>query len=655
MANNTLATTLKIVDNMTAPIASIQSAVSMLETRFNALAKSADIDTGTLNAMKNQLALASSAARVTGDNMQLVADNISGATVKQHSFNAAVSQGSGGVGGLAGKIGGLIAAYASVRTVGKVIGLSDEMASTAARLNLMNDGLRTAEELQQMIYQSAQRSRGEYAATANTVARLGLLAGSAFENNQEVVAFAEQMNKQFAIGGATVSEQTNAMHQLTQAMAAGRLQGDEFRSIMENAPMLAQAIADNMGKTTGELKEMSSEGLITADVIKNALFSAAEQTNAKFAELPRTWAQNWTAMKNTALFALAPLLEYINELANDPRIQAAIAGIGELISTVAALAVQGIQWVLSAASAIYNFIQANLRPILIALTVVLAILAAQAIATGIAAFVSFLAATWPLLLIIAIITAVILGVRKLGVSFEDIFGYIGRVVGSVIAGIVNVFIDLWNFLAEFINSFARMFDDPVAGIMCLFVSLFTFVLDVVSNVAKIFDTLFGSKMSEAISGWSDHLREGLVRDYGATEEIAATIKHVNADDWIAAGGGIGAKFGAFLENPDISGLLPQGLTGAGEEFDYLGTIADNTAMTAANTGKSNEFSEEELKLWRDIAERDVVNRFTTAEVSVDFGGITQNVASGMDLDGIVDYIGERLEETLFEVAEGVHA
>jgi tape measure domain-containing protein len=176
----------------------------------------------------------------------------------------------------------------------------------------MNDGLQSTEQLKDKICLAAERSRGEYQTTADTVAKLGVPAKSAFNNTSEMVDFAEQLNKQFVIGGASVQEQTNATYQLTQAMAAGRLQGDEFRSIMENAPMLAQAIASYMGKTTGELREMSSQGVITSDVIKNALFSAADETNAKFEQMPKTIGQVWTSVKNQALKAFQPILLKIN-------------------------------------------------------------------------------------------------------------------------------------------------------------------------------------------------------------------------------------------------------------------------------------------------------------------------------------------------------
>lgn len=247
--------------------------------------------------------------------------------------------GSSAFGSLTSKITGLVAAYASLATAKETFNLSENLVSINSRLNLMNDGLQTTAELQNMIYASAQRARTSYTDTAAVVSKLGILAKDAFSNNKEMIFFVEQMNKQFKIGGSSIQEQTAAMYQLTQAMAAGRLQGDEFRSIMENAPMLAQAIAKEMGKSVGELKEMSSEGLITSDIIKRALFASADETNKKFAELPMTIGQVWTQIKNSAVNALSPALTQINTgfskvlQDNLPAIQAKVTAVANTLIT----------------------------------------------------------------------------------------------------------------------------------------------------------------------------------------------------------------------------------------------------------------------------------------------------------------------------------
>lgn len=206
----------------------------------------------------------------------------------------------------------------ALRGISQVTGIADEFTLTTARLDLMNDKAQTTGELQNMILASAQRSRAEYGATAAAVSKLGILASEAFSSTEEIVAFSELMNKSFKVGGASIQEQTSAMYQLTQAMAAGKLQGDEFRSIMENAPMLAEAIAKFTRKSKGELKEMSSEGLITADIIKNAMFAAAKDINDAFDDMPKTFGDVWTEVKNMTLKAFQPIIERVNAFINSP-------------------------------------------------------------------------------------------------------------------------------------------------------------------------------------------------------------------------------------------------------------------------------------------------------------------------------------------------
>lgn len=217
---------------------------------------------------------------------------------------------------------------------------ADELTSIRSRINLINDGSQTTAQIMEKVYDAAQRSRGSYTDMADSVAKLNMLAKDAFSSNDEAIAFVEQLNKQFKISGASVQEASAAMYQLTQAMAAGKLQGDEFHSIMENAPLLAQSIANEMGLTVGQLKEMSSQGLITADIIKEALFNSAEETNAKFAEIPMTFAEVGQAIQNELIQAFQPVLEQISSIPQSGEFQALSEGVGVAIRGMA-VAVQG--------------------------------------------------------------------------------------------------------------------------------------------------------------------------------------------------------------------------------------------------------------------------------------------------------------------------
>lgn len=216
--------------------------------------------------------------------------------------------------------------------------LSDRMAQIRSRINLINDGSQTTVEIMDKIYTASQRSRDGYLEMADSVAKLNMLAKDAFSSNDEAIFFVEQLNKQFKISGASVEEATSAMYQLTQAMASGKLQGDEFRSIMENAPMLAQSIAQEMGVSVGQLKELSSQGLITADIIKNALYGSAEETNQKFAEIPMTFADIGQSIQNQFIQAFTPVLEQLASITSSGEFMAAFEGVGITIRSVAAVA-----------------------------------------------------------------------------------------------------------------------------------------------------------------------------------------------------------------------------------------------------------------------------------------------------------------------------
>ncbi len=247
---------------------------------------------------------------------------------------------------LGGSLKSLIGTYISLQTLKGLFTMSDTLALTTARLNMMNDGLQTTAQLNAMVYQSAQRARGSYAETTDFVAKLGTLAGDAFGSTQEIIAFAEQINKQMKLSGATTQGAQAAMLQLTQALSSGTLRGEELNSVLEQTPMIAQTIADYLGVSTGQMREMASEGKITAQVIKNAMFSAAEETNAAFEDLPLTWADIWTQIQNQGIMALQPLFDALNQLANSQFVQDVVNGITvalAILGTVAQIVADNIE------------------------------------------------------------------------------------------------------------------------------------------------------------------------------------------------------------------------------------------------------------------------------------------------------------------------
>lgn len=283
-------------------------------------------------------------------NYDNVAKSIKNGHNNQEQFNNSINTANSSSNKLLNTVKNIVLTLGGVTAMKSLVNLSDTTTSNKSRLELIVDDNSSVAELENKIFAMSNRTRSDFIATSNVISKLGILAGENFKNNDEIIAFTELMNKNFAISGASIQEQTSAMYQLTQAMAAGKLQGDEFRSIMENAPLLADAIAEYTGKSKGELKELSSEGLITADIIKNAMFASADQINAKYSKMPMTWGQIWTKIKNVAVKALDPVLVKINELANNQQVQEMfnifIDGVSLAAQAILGL-IEGVSWLVS--------------------------------------------------------------------------------------------------------------------------------------------------------------------------------------------------------------------------------------------------------------------------------------------------------------------
>ncbi|TQW53046.1 tape measure protein [Clostridioides difficile] len=303
----TIQTSIKIFDGMTPAFRNMTTSINTTINSLDRLQQRLHnpINAGSIQASQQSLNNIESI-------LTRIEQKIKGNTNEQENFNNKIRQGSEAGSLLVSKLKSLAGIYIGIRGIESITKAADTIASTKARLNLMNDGLQTTDQLNKMIYLSAQSARASYTDTAAQVAKLGILAGDAFGSSAEVIKFTELMNKAFVIGGISANEASAAMYQLTQAMGAGKLQGDEFRSIMENAPLLAAKIADAMGKTKDQLKELSSSGAITADVIRNALFKASNEIEKKFASMPITFSQALTMMKNDAYMIFGQTLGKIS-------------------------------------------------------------------------------------------------------------------------------------------------------------------------------------------------------------------------------------------------------------------------------------------------------------------------------------------------------
>lgn len=639
------------------------------------------------------------------DNM---AEGYRRAAQQEEVLNRGLRNGASAADGMLGRVKSLVATLAAGAGIKAILGMSDKMTSTSARLSFLVDDGGSVDALEQKIMASAQRSRAAYLDTASAIASMGANAGSAFSDNDELIAFMEQVNKQFVIGGATAEGQSAAMLQLTQAMAAGALRGEELNSILENAPGIARAIESYMGVAEGSIKQYAEQGLITSEVVKNALFSVADETNAKFESMPMTWAQVWTTMQNKALSIFDPILARINQVANSERfstvtdgIISGLAGIAAVAGVVLDLLISGgalvvdnwswispIVWGLVAAFLAYNTVALITNGINGAMALAEGVKAAAlAMSTG-ATFAATAAQyglnaallacpiTWIVVLVIALVAAFYAAVAAInhfaGTSLSatglimGAFAVAGAFLINLVLGVVNFVIglgvELYNLIATFANFFANVFNDPVGAIINLFAGMFDFILGIVESAASLIDTVLGTDMSSAVAGFRNTVAtkvEEIVGDQvEVMEKLDASdyqIQRIEYGDAWAAGNDLGKG----IEDA-VGGLFDFDL-GTGEDYGagfMMDDIANNAALTAENTGATADAltaSNEELAYLRNIAEREAINRFTTAEVRIDMTGMTNRIESNADLDGVISELTNGFTEALVTAAEGVHA
>lgn len=553
---------------------------------------------------------------------------------------------------------------------------------------------------------------------------MGANAGSAFESNDELIAFMEQINKQFVIGGATAEGQSAAMLQLTQAMAAGALRGEELNSILENAPGIARAIESYMGIAEGSIKQYAEQGLITAEVVKNAMFAAADETNAKFESMPLTWAQIATKMQNTALAAFDPVLTRLNQVANSAQFNTVIngainglamlatvaTGVLDLLINGAAFVVDNWSWI---SPIVYGLVAAFIAYNAVAL-ITNGINAAMALAEGVKAAALMMSTgatfaqtaaqyglnaallacpiTWIVVLVIALVAAIyaacsaiakFTGIANSG--FGVICGGINVVVQFFVnlgLTIANIALGIWNALGACAQNIGIAFSNVISGVQAWFYNLLSTALTVVAGICEALNKLpfvefdysgitnaasdYAAKAAEASGNIQDFVSVG-----DAFNEGMSTFDTWQ-NGWVGDAFNAGANWGDGVASgisDAVGGLFDMDL---GAATDYgaggLGTggygdfamddLLGNTGQTAANTGAAADAlstSTEELEYLRDIAERDAINRFTTAEVRIDMTGMTNRIEGGADLDGVISTLTDGFTEALLTAAEGVHA
>lgn len=618
----------------------------------------------------------------------------------------------------------LALAYLSMQSVQKVLDVSDELAMTTARLNTMNQAFNeingTATEtdtIVKQIYASAQNARGSFGDMAAVVAKFGNNARDAFASQDEVIAFANLIQKQMTIAGASTQEASNAMLQLSQALGSGVLRGDELNSIFEQAPNLIQSIADYLDVPIGKIREMAQDGQLTADTVKAAIFSSAEDINAKFEAMPMTWGQVWTSFQNSALMAFQPVLDKVNELANNDQFQGfvenaigllaqlavyvldffnTLASIGAFISdnwSIIAPIVYGVIAALIAYAAISGIVAAVNGVMALSASVHAAAEAMQAGATftataaqyGLNAALMACPLTWIILLIIAVIAAIFAvcnAIAKMTGVANSGFGVITGGINVVIQffknlglSVANIALGIGNAIAALASNMMTAFHNAICSVQSWFYNLLSTALTVIEGICAALNKLpfvefdysgissaaddYASKAAEAAGNKEDYKSIG-----DAFNEGMSTFDTFQ-DGWAADAFNAGASWGDGVADK-VSGMFSMDnidLTGGVDTSMLSNDFANNAAQTAANTadtadsaGKiadSVDISKENLKYLRDIAETEAINRFTTAEIEVTMNN-NNTVSSDMDIDGMVDHLSAGVLEAMEQAAEGVH-
>lgn len=698
----TLRSSIALYDGMTSPLQSINRALHIVLNSFEAVQRASGnvIDTDSLQQAREELARTEVA-------LNSIEEEIRRADGQQQRFNRNIRNGGSAADGLWKKMKGVAATVGGIAAVKKIIDVSDELASTNARLNLIVEDGGSVEELEKKIMASAQRSYSSYFDTAQAIAKMGANAGAAFGTNDELITFMEQVNKQFVIGGASAQEQKYAMVQLTQAMAAGALRGEELNSILEQAPGIARAIEQYMGIAEGSIKSAAEDGLVTSEIVKNALFSIADETNEKFESMPMTWAQIWISMQNQMLSAFSPVLNKLNEVANSADFQRVFQGAIDALSTLAAVAAVVFDALIRAGSFLvdnWSWIGPIIYGVAAAFAVYQGVLLAQAVATKIASGAQriynavlnanpVLKVVMLIIMLIAVIYAVASAIAKFTGVANSGFGVITGGINVVIQffknlglTVANIAIAIAKSIAAVASNIKTAFFNAIHKVQSWFFDLLSTALTVVEKICAALNKLpFVEFDYSGISSAADRYAQKSAEAAGQVEEYESVKDAFRdgmstfdtfQDGWVSDAFKAGAAWGDGIADK-VSGLfdfdkhdpmgagsealnnLLQDNTGSPQAFNAgnaLDDICGSTGDTAENTAAMRDSlsaSEKELKYLREIAEREAINRFTTAEIKVEM--VNQNTITGTDdIDGILSELEARVEEAMIEVSEGTH-
>lgn len=537
----------------------------------------------------------------------------------------------------------------------QILELADGMTTTRARLDLMNDGLQTTAELQDMIMASANRSRASYQSTADAVSKMGIMAKDAFGSNEELIAFSELINKQFTIAGTSAAGIDAAMLQLTQAMSSGVLRGEELNSVFEQAPTIIQTIADYLGVPIGKIREMAGEGQITSTIVKNAMLASADEINAKFEQMPMTFSQVWTIAKNTILEAFTPVLTMIGQGAqwiydNWSTIAPIFWGLAAAVLGYAlALGIQtAATWIATgAAQAFFTTLLTNpLFWIALAIGVVVAAIYKWVQSVGgikvawlIACNAILTAWSWVKIGFMTGVYWVMNLFNRLQLTFATVSTNIQNFLGDMKAGVLMILQNMVNGAIDIINGFINALN-KIPGVNIGLIDQVTF-----GTTAQLENEAAKQARAADLAAYQDQINQQIADRDAALDSMKAQARAETAqrEAEIAAARAESAAAGSQSTEPDWAAYAT-GAPGDIGNVDHVGSVG--------SVDEDVNIAEEDLKFLRDVAEMRYVQNFVTLTPTV---AVDAKISEKVDVDEVVGRIEAKLEDEFAAAAEGVYA
>lgn len=653
-----LTSSINLIDRMSPVLFGITSAIDNVLTAMESAGNGMD------NAFDpNVVRQARTAIGEANARLHEMEENIRRGAQQQQNLNRQIQHGRSEMNSFASSITRMATAYAGIHTIKSLISAGDEYTQTQARLNMLVDSQSELAELQDQIFASAQRSRAEYMATADVVAKLALRAGDVWDNNAQTVQFAENLNKMFVIAGASTEEMNSASLQLTQALGSGVLRGEELNAVFESAPNIIQTIADYLGVGIGEIRDMASEGEITADIVKNALLGATNEINEQFESMPMTWAQAWTEIKNTGVYAFQELYEEMNEFLNSDTGQVFMQGLINSIiflRNVAMVTFQIFEW--GSELIINNW--SVIEPFLIGIAVAIG---TYMVTNAVKSAAAWAAVNWPFLVIIGTVAAIIYVLHKLGVKNSQIVGGICGGLNVAKEAFVNFgeLMELtWDAITagadataqNFVTAFKNGFLNVKAWLWDLEADIITGVANIAEKLNRLpginIDTSGLYASAQTASSLADNARgkKGEYIDVGAAMDAAASKYNPFEAGWntkaFKEGYNWGSNFVDSIGNTldEIDGIMNKysgnnlrKLAGV----DGINSKLDKIDKNTKDTAKAVSLSATDTKYMLDIARGKSIDRYTTSKINLNVVN-NNNVNKDLDLDGIVNKMSRKM-------------